>query len=257
MPANHPDKHPDRHPDTGSESRSNANCRTLTRSLKELADPTLAQHHQRFFKTGPGEYAEGDRFLGIKVPVIRRQIRIFRDMPLDEIQCCLRSPQHEIRMASLLIMVEQYRRADTSLQNRLYKLYCSHTDYINNWDLVDVTAPHIVGAHLLERPRDRLYQFARSRSLWKRRIAIIATHAFIRQHDFQDTLNLCELLLKDQHDLMHKATGWMLREIGKRNQQVEEDFLQQHYLHMPRTMLRYAIEKFPAVRRQQYLQGRL
>lgn len=229
--------------------------RTLREKLHRLADSEKAEGLQRFFKTGKGEYAEGDRFIGVRVPEIRKLVKAHPDTSLKDIQSLLHAAIHEERLLALLLMVQQYQRGDSALRQTLYKLYLSSTAFINNWDLVDASAEHIVGAWLDTRSRQPLYKLARSQSLWERRIAIMATFHFIKQGEFDETLIIAELLLNDQHDLIHKAVGWMLREIGKRNQEVEEGFIKRHYHAMPRTMLRYAIERFPEKRRQAYLKG--
>jgi 3-methyladenine DNA glycosylase AlkD len=169
----------------------------------------------------------------------------------------LKSEFHEERLLALLILMMQYRKTDEAGKEKIYQLYISNTAYINNWDLVDVTAKHIVGAFLMDKSKALLYKFAQSPLLWERRIAIIATFYFIDQHAFDDTLNIAEMLLEDKEDLMHKAVGWMLREVGKKNLRSEEKFLKKHYTRMPRTMLRYAIEKFPKRKRLSYLKGRI
>jgi 3-methyladenine DNA glycosylase AlkD len=228
---------------------------TIREKLNDLADREKAEGLQRYFKTGPGEYAEGDRFIGVRVPQIRQLVKAYPDTSIKDITLFLHSAVHEERLLALLLMVQRYQRGDTALRQTLYRLYLASTDRINNWDLVDVSAEHIVGAWLFERSRRPLYKLAGSVSLWERRIAIIATFHFIRENEFDETLRVAERLRDDQHDLIHKAVGWMLREIGKRDQQVEETFLQRHYKVMPRTMLRYAIEKFPESLRQAYLKG--
>jgi 3-methyladenine DNA glycosylase AlkD len=229
----------------------------LREKLHALGDAEKAVVLQRFFKTGPGEYAEGDRFIGVRVPQIRKLVKAHADAPLADIDELLHSAIHEERLLALLLMVQRYQRGTQEERKRLYQHYLNSTEVINNWDLVDVTAEHIVGAWLFARSRKPLYKLARSNSLWERRIAVMATFHFIKQHDFAETLQLAEQLLGDEHDLIHKAVGWMLREIGKRDLAAEEAFLQQHYHDMPRTMLRYAIEKFPEERRQAYLKGKV
>jgi len=224
-------------------------------SLRALADKEIAQHSARFFKSGKGEYGEGDRFLGIRVPVVRLQVKKFRDAPKRAINSLLRSPWHEERLFATLLMVDQYKRGSCEEQEALYEQYMTHRQYINNWDIVDSSAHLIVGPHLESRSRDTLYDLARSKSLWDRRIAMMATYHYIRQGDYRDTLKLAALLRDDEHDLIHKVVGWMLREIGNRDREVEERFLRRHYRKMPRTMLRYAIEKFPEICRKAYLHG--
>lgn len=228
---------------------------TIQAAVRAQADPRHAEASLRFFKTGPGEYGEGDRFLGVRVPVLRKLARRYRSLPEGEVLELLVSVCHEERLLALLIMVEQYRRADVQGRKRLYQQYLDHTASVNNWDLVDSSAEHIVGAWLAARSRRPLFRFAQSTNLWERRIAIMATFHFIKQRDFATTLELAAILLTDPEDLIHKAVGWMLREVGNRDRAVEEVFLRQHYRDMPRTMLRYAIEKFPEPLRQQYLKG--
>ena len=230
-------------------------ARAISRELRKLGDADIAKQSQRFFKTGKGEYGEGDRFLGIRVPVLRQRIRQFRDSPGDEIIRLLASNYHEERLFALLLLVDQFRRGSESERGWIYRQYLAHTRYINNWDLVDSTAGKIVGAYLEPRSRKPLYKLARSKSLWERRIAVIATSHFISRNDFDDTLAICELLLDDDEDLIHKATGWMLREIGKRDVETEKAFLDRFSTVMPRTMLRYAIERLHQQDRRYYLQG--
>ncbi|MFH0951684.1 MAG: DNA alkylation repair protein [Patescibacteria group bacterium] len=221
--------------------------------LTELANNKQAEILQRFFKTGKGEYGEGDIFLGIKVPLQRKLVKKYPNLPLKEVLKLLGSKVHEHRLVGLLILVNQYQRADMAERDEIYQLYLNNTININNWDLVDLTAPNIVGQHLLDKRRQILYQLARSKNIWERRIAILATLAFIRNNDFADTLKIANILFTDDHDLIHKGVGWMLREVGKRDLATEERFLMKHYRKMPRTMLRYAIEKLPEKKRQFYL----
>jgi len=231
------------------------NADKITRQLKALGNKTAAEHAQRFFKTGPGQYGEGDIFLGIKVPVLHRLAKEHQAIALNEAVELLQSPLHEVRLLALFIMVLQYKRGGN--EAAIYRAYLANTHRINNWDLVDSSAADIAGAHLFERDRRPLYRLANSKSLWERRIAIIATLHFIRRNQFDDTLAIADLLLNDKEDLMHKAVGWMLREIGKRDLKVEENFLLPRYKQMPRTMLRYAIERFPEPKRLAYLKGTL
>ena len=228
----------------------------IQKRLRQFASREKARLLQGYFKTGPGEYGEGDIFLGVMVPEIRRVAREFQDTPLGEINKILASQYHEERLLALLMLVHQYAKGDDAQQKRIYGLYLKSTRSINNWDLVDLSAPNIVGAHLLDRSRKPLYTLAKSNDLWKRRIAILATFTFIRQNDFDDAFRIAKTLLQDDHDLLHKAVGWMLREVGKRDQRAEERFLKQHYKKMPRTMLRYAIERFPEGKRRNYLDGK-
>jgi 3-methyladenine DNA glycosylase AlkD len=224
--------------------------------LHELGDPGIAAHSQGFFKTGPGEYGEGDIFLGFRVPAIRKCVKEYRDLTLGMTLDLLKSRFHEARLLALLIMVAKYTAARScDEQESIYDSYLAHTAHINNWDLVDCSAEHIVGAHLLDRERGPIYRLARSKNLWERRIAIIATLHFIRRNDFKDTLAVAGILLHDREGLIHKATGWMLREVGKRDIDAEKDFLERHSREMPRTMLRYAIERFPEEERLTYLKG--
>jgi len=228
---------------------------TARAALREQADADHARTLQRFFKTGPGEYGEGDCFIGVRVPAIRRLVRRFRGLSPADARTLLRTVIHEERLLALLVLVEQYRRGDAAERGRIYRLYLTNTRHINNWDLVDSSAEHIVGAYLWERSREPLHRLAGSTSLWERRIAIMATFHFIKQGEFAETLVLADKLLADPEDLIHKAVGWMLREVGKRDQALAEGFLRQRYRQMPRTLLRYAIERFPEALRQQYLRG--
>jgi 3-methyladenine DNA glycosylase AlkD len=228
----------------------------ISKELRSLGSRETATVLQRFFKTGPGQYGAGDLFLGIKVPPMRALAKHHRDANLNTIAKLLDSRYHEERFFALLLLMQLYQHGTDEDQTAAYDLYLSSTHRINNWDLVDVSAPHIVGRHLQARPRKILHKLARSSSLWERRIAIISTLHFIRLNDFGDTLHIAETLLHDEHDLMHKAVGWMLREVGKRDLMAEEVFLKQHYRDMPRTMLRYAIERFPEAKRKIYLAGK-
>ena len=229
----------------------------ISKRLHALADPVIAAHAQRYFKTGKGEYGEGDRFLGIRVPALRVQVGQCGVVALEEIQKLLKSAFHEERLLALLLLVHRFGKGDAAEQTAIYRLYLDHTQHINNWDLVDSSAHKIVGRYLESRDRKILYRLARSASLWERRIAIIATFHFIGNNQFGDTLKLAEMLLNDEADLIHKAVGWALREIGKRDIVAEQTFLQAHYRDMPRTMLRYAIEKFPEPLRKKYLEGKM
>ena len=220
-----------------------------------MANPERARISQRFFKTGPGEYGEGDQFIGLTVPQIRRLAHQYRQLSPTATQRLLQSPLHEERLLALVILVDAFAAADSLGQAQIYKIYRQSTRFINNWDLVDTSAPQIVGAFLWKRSRAPLRQLARSQNLWERRIAIIATFYLIRQDEFEPTLRIARQLLSDQEDLIHKAVGWMLREIGKRDPAAEEKFLRRHYRQMPRTMLRYAIERFSESHRQRYLRG--
>ncbi|MBI5734141.1 MAG: DNA alkylation repair protein [Candidatus Kerfeldbacteria bacterium] len=225
----------------------------LRSDLKRLADPKKAKILQRFFKTGPGDYGAGDVFWGITSAKSRPLVCQYKDLSLTEIKQLLRSKIHEERQMALRILMYQYEHGSLPEQERIYRLYLKSTPYINNWDLVDLSAPKIVGAYLFCKPRAILYKLVRSNNLWERRIAVLATFYFIRYGQYADTLKLAELLLKDKHDLMHKAVGWMLREVGKRSLKTEVVFLDKYACQMPRTMLRYAIEKLPTRQRHYYL----
>lgn len=208
----------------------------------------------RFFKTGKGEYGEGDLFLGIMVPVQRSIAKQFwKELTLNDVRSLLKNRYHEVRLIALMILIEQMKKADEKMKKKIFDLYLASTKYINNWDLVDLSSHRIVGEYLQDKDRSILYELARSPLLWNRRISIISCFAFIRSGDYRDALALSELLLKDKHDLMHKAVGWMLREIGKKDRAMEEQFLRKHAKTMPRTMLRYAIEKFDDETRKAYL----
>lgn len=230
----------------------------IDQDFQKLKNPDQAAVLQRFFKTGPGEYAEGDIFLGLKVPQTRTLVKKYNNLSLAEITELIKSPIHEKRLLALLLMVEYKKQADEKLAGQLYNLYLKNTRFINNWDLVDLSAEHIVGGYLKNKDRTPLLKLAKSKLLWERRIAILATFNFIKTGDPVWTLRIAELLLADEHDLIHKAVGWMLREVGKRcSRQAEEDFLKKYYKKMPRTMLRYAIERFPEKLRLKYLKESL
>ncbi|MCF8168681.1 MAG: DNA alkylation repair protein [Rhodoferax sp.] len=220
-----------------------------------LANPEKAASLARYFKTEPGQYGEGDQFLGITVPRVRQLATQFRALTLADCQRLLQSPYNEERLLALLVLVQRYTKGDPATQQQVFELYLQQRARVNNWNLVDSSAPLIVGAHLLQRDRALLYNLIQSPSLWDRRIAVLATFAFIRGRDFSGTLALAERSLADPHDLMHKACGWMLREVGKRDQPVMETFLRRHHAEMPRTMLRYAIEKLAPALRRGYLAG--
>jgi len=225
----------------------------LRRSLRVRASPRDAAAARRFFKTGPGEYGEGDRFLGVRVPELRRLARAASEATIADAVRLLRSAWHEERLLALLLLVRLYERGGPQDRQSVYETYLGHTRYVNNWDLVDASAHLIVGAHLASRSKRPLGVLARSADLWERRIAIIATLAYIRRRRYGETMRIARLLLDDGHDLIHKATGWMLREVGNRDRQVAQAFLDRHYRRMPRTMLRYAIERFPETLRRGYL----
>jgi len=231
---------------------------TIKKELAQAANAEKAAFYPRFFKTQPGEYAEGDQFLGVTVPEQRRIAKRHRDTALPELAKLVGSPIHEHRLTGFLILTEQFRKAREEARARLFDFCLKHLAGLNNWDLVDTVAPKIMGEHLIAHPelRKMLYMFAEDSSLWKRRIAIIATQAFIRRGDFKDTLAIAERLLHDEHDLIHKATGWMLREVGERDLPQLEAFLERHAREMPRTMLRYAIEKLTPQRRRYFMERR-
>jgi 3-methyladenine DNA glycosylase AlkD len=229
--------------------------REIRARLRKLGDKERAKNSRWFFKTGPGEYGKGDRFLGIKVPELRKLAKEYQAIPLTEVTDILQSPIHEERLLALLILVRAFSKGDERFKEKIYNLYLDNTRYINNWDLVDASAEHIVGAFLKEKSKKPLSDLARSSDLWERRIAIMATFHFIKGSAFTETLKTARTLLSDKEDLIHKAVGWMLREVGKRHLATEEHFLKEHYKKMPRTMLRYAIERFPEAKRQRYLKG--
>ena len=223
----------------------------LRKELSAAADPERAKNLTWFFKTGKGQYGHGDKFIGITVPVIRRIAHRYLGLPLEEVGKLLNSPIHEHRFAAIEILVAKYKGNERAV----YDFYLKNTRYVNNWDLVDTSAPYIVGAHLLTRPRRVLYKLARSGSLWERRIAMVSTMMLIRAGQIEDTFAIAKILLSDDHDLIHKAVGWMMREAGKRDAPALLRFLEQHYDQMPRTALRYAIERFPAAERKKMLAG--
>lgn len=225
--------------------------------LAALANPERASKQQRYFKMGAGEYGEGDIFRGIRMPVLRGLCKKYKHIKLEEAEDLLTSAFHEDRLLALLLFVQLYRKGNAQQKQQVYDSYLRHTTLINNWDLVDTSAYHIVGPHLMQRDKAPLYQLARSSLLWERRIAIIATLHFIRQRHFDTTLHVATILLHDREDLIHKAVGWMLREVGKRHLPTEEAFLRPVYKQMPRTMLRYAIEQFPKEKRKRYLKGKI
>jgi 3-methyladenine DNA glycosylase AlkD len=221
--------------------------------LLALGDQERAKKLAGFFKTGKGQYGEGDVFLGIPVPEQRKVAKRYIGLSLDELLELLRSKIHELRLTALLILVLKYSKANDSEKEMIYNFYLKNTKFVNNWDLVDLTAPKIVGDYLVYRERTILLELVKSVSLWERRIAVLATFCFIKNNDFNDAFSISRVLIKDEHDLIHKAVGWMLREIGKRDQKALEEFLMKYYKQMPRTMLRYAIEKFDAKKRKYYL----
>lgn len=229
------------------------NLQKIKKELNSLGDKKRAISSARFFKTGSGDYGEGDVFLGITVPIQRSVAKKYLSMDLNEVEELLKSKIHEHRLVALLILVEKFKKSDKKIQEKIYKLYLKNTKLVNNWDLVDLSTHYIVGQFLIDKPRDILYKLVKSKLLWDRRIAMVSTWIFIRNNDFKDVLGLAELLLKDKHDLIHKAVGWMLREMGKKDQKILIKFLDEHTLEMPRTMLRYSIEKFDEKKRKYYL----
>lgn len=231
--------------------------KTLRRQLRDCADAADAAFLQRYFKTAPGEYGAGDRFLGVRVPVLRKLSRQYRTLPSTKVQTLLRSRWHEERLLALLILVEKAKKADEPKQRALRDLYLQHTHYINNWDLVDLSAQHLLGPFVEADKLAVVRRLAHSAHWWERRIAIMATLYCIRQDRFQPTLKIANLLLDDTHPLIHKAVGWMLREVGNRDRRTAEEFLKPCYRSLPRTLLRYAIEKYPEPLRQRYLQGKV
>ncbi|NQV43066.1 MAG: DNA alkylation repair protein [Candidatus Marinimicrobia bacterium] len=229
----------------------------ILNELFEVGDPERASHSQRFFKTGKGEYGEGDIFLGIRVPRLRALAKRYKQASRQDALEILHSKYHEARLTALFLLVNLYNHADASGKKQIYEDYLENIPFINNWDLVDSSALQIVGHYLFDKERSHLETLAKSEILWERRVAIIASYYFIRQYEFRDTLKLSALLLHDQEDLIHKAVGWMLREVGNKSRPTEEEFLKKYYQVMPRTMLRYAIEKFPEEKRQAYLKGEI
>ncbi len=228
--------------------------RKIIKSLVEMSDPAKACSYARFFQTHKGGYGEGDRFYGITVPAQKAVAKkYYKETGIEDLAVLLKDPYHEVRLTALMIAVEKFKKADEKEKKALFGLYLKNTRFINNWDLVDCSAPKIVGAWLFDKDRAVLYKLALSKDLWERRIAVIASFYFIRMGEPQDALKICEILLGDEHDLIHKACGWMLREIGGRDMKAERDFLDKHKKVMPRTMLRYAIEKFPEELRLSYL----
>jgi 3-methyladenine DNA glycosylase AlkD len=230
-------------------------AKEIRKRLQKMGDKEDARFLQRYFKTGVGQYGEGDIFLGIRVPVLRNLAKEYKALPPEEILPLLRAPYHEVRLFALILFVNAFDSGDETKQKKIYDLYIANTRHINNWDLVDISAPNIVGAFLMERSKKPLYQLAKSKNLWERRIAVLATFYFIRSNKFADSLKIAKILLYDKEDLIHKAVGWMLREVGKRDIERAEAFLQKHCQVMPRTMLRYAIERFTPSQRRKYLEG--
>lgn len=227
--------------------------RKIKEELRRVSDKEKAKILQGFFKTAPGEYGHGDIFIGLTVPQIRKIANEHKTIKLKDVLALLKSPIHEERLLSLIVMVSKFKEGTSSDKKQIYEAYLKNTKYINNWDLVDLTAHAIVGAFLKDSKREKLYELVRSKNLWERRIAVISTFYFIKSNSFDDSLKIAEILLNDKEDLIHKATGWMLREVAKKDKGLVEDFLLEHHGRMPRTMLRYAIERFPEKERKRYL----
>ncbi len=227
----------------------------VKRDLKKLSSPEKSKKAKRYFKTGKGQYGEGDVFLGINAHDLRSVINKY-ELPLNSIKELLKSKIHEHRLAGLLILVKKYGKASEKEKKEIFNFYIKNAEKINNWDLVDCSASYIAGDYLLNKDKKILYNLANSKNLWKKRISIISTHTFIKNNEFKDTLKISKILLKDNHDLIHKAVGWMLREVGKKDMKKLEGFLQKHYKDIPRTTLRYSIEKFPERKQKKYLKGR-
>jgi len=230
------------------------NLNKVQREIKKLASPTRAGLLGRFFKTGPGQYGEGDKFLGLTVPQVRIIVKkYYQALTLPETAKLLASPYHEFRLTGALILIAKYQTAEIKNKKKFFAFYFENIKAFNNWDLVDLTAHKIVGDYLLDKDRKILFSLAKSPNLWERRVSVIASFAFINNRQFSESLKLAKILLTDCHDLVHKAVGWMLREVGKRDQPVLLKFLNQHASTMPRVMLRYALEKLPKKQRQYYL----
>lgn len=225
----------------------------LIQDLEAFADQKKAAFFPSFFKTGKGEYGEGDVFIGISVPQIRSVAKKHRLLSLRDIETCLKDKRHEVRLCALLILVDQFKKGDVSIKKTIYEFYLDHLQWVNNWDLVDSSAYHIVGEYLQDKDRKILRKLAKSKHLWTERVAIVSTFAFIRKGQLKDTFEIAEILLAHPHDLLHKAVGWMLREAGKRNPVALKRFLDENAMVMPRMMLRYAIEKFDEKTRKMYL----
>ena len=223
---------------------------SLQKELRELSDKEKAVIYARFFKTGKGEYGEGDQFIGLTVPQQRKIAKKYKNLSLEDIGRLLRSTIHEFRFTALVILVQQYK---VKREEKYVDLYVRNKEFVNNWDLVDTSAPYVLGDYLLDKDRSLLFELAYSNGLWDKRISILSTFAFIKNNDFTDAIKIAEILLNDEHDLIHKAVGWMLREIGNRDREVEEEFLRKYHKTMPRTMLRYAIEKFDEEKRKFYM----
>ena len=225
----------------------------VRKRLLELHNPKDAEFLQRFFRTAPGEYGAGDKFLGIRVPATRALAREFHDLTIDDSALLLQHEWHEARLLAVILLSNRYAKGSPADRKQIFDLYVSNASRVNNWDLVDASAANIVGAHLETRKRTLLDKLARSKNLWERRIAIVSTFRFIRNDEFDDTLRISRALMRDEHDLIHKAVGWMLREVGKRDASVLEKFLDEHAHELPRTALRYAIERMPPKKKQRFM----
>ena len=228
-------------------------AKEIQQELEMYIDPVKKEYLPKFFKTGKGQYGEGDKFLGIVVPNVRLVAKRHREESFETVKELMRSEYHECRLCGLLILVERFKKSDEKDRKEIYEFYLSQTERINNWDLVDLSASYIVGEYLKDKSREPLYRLAESELLWEQRIAVVSTYAFIKNSDFTDIYALAKKLLTHEHDLMRKAIGWMLREAGKRNKDLLVAFLEKYCLAMPRTMLRYAIEKFPEEERKYYM----
>jgi 3-methyladenine DNA glycosylase AlkD len=230
---------------------------SFLQEFKQLANPAKNKMMQRFFKTEKGQYGHGDVFLGITVPLQRKLAKKYSGLSLFDLQKLLKSKVHEHRLTALIILVRQFQKASQVEKEQIFKFYLANAKRINNWDLVDSSAPQIVGRYLLDKNKSILYLLAKSENLWEKRIAILSTQAFIRAGKFEDTFKIAKILMADNHDLIHKAVGWMIREVGNKSLVAEEKFLKRNYKKFHRTALRYAIEKFPEVRRKKYLSGKI
>ncbi len=228
---------------------------SIRKDLERLSNKEYAARLQKYFKTGKGEYGQGDKFLGIRVPNLRILAIKYQNISISQVSTLMKSSFHEERLFSLFVLVGLFKKANDEDRKKIYTLYLKNTKFINNWDLVDASAGRIVGAYLFTRDKKKIYALAKSKNLWKRRISIMSTSYFIGHNEFTDTMKIAEMLLNDKEDLIHKAVGWLLREIGKKDLELEESFLKKHYTNMPRTILRYAIEKFPVEKRQSYLKN--
>ncbi len=229
----------------------------IQQALESLAEPGRKEQQERYFKTGKGEYGAGDHFRGVRVPLVRKVAKQYSHIGLDHVEALLHSEYHEDRQAALFILVRKFNKGDNTLRKTIYTMYLKNTRFINNWDLVDGSAGDIVGGYLADKPKNLLSTLAKSSSLWERRIAILATFYFIKHNHYEHTFKIADILMQDTEDLIHKGVGWMLREVGNRDFDAEVNFLNTRYKQMPRTMLRYAIEKFPEPTRQAYLKGRI